>query len=305
MEPLTFPFGENNMKMEKRQFITIFIAVAALIFLGRELYILIFRNTASTATSTQNQMINQSSSFHYQARSDIPNAKDEQHLNPKIKNNRYALVQSQREYIELIHKVEIAKIQRRLIDEEVAIAAAKNRIAMLNSQTEKLNDKNRHSPETTNKKNNTPSRFNNFRSFANIQTPLTTDLKNTNSAQKKEILALAPTPKSTDMLKIDTYTLDEIQLLELPANNYTITLKGSFNKHDLEMYAKENNLGPKAIYYSVQRRGKLWFVLLYDHYNTKEEANSALQQLPQSLQQDGPTVKSIDDIQQAIKAQKQ
>lgn len=249
--------------------------------------------------------MNQASAFQHHANSASPTMRGEQHLDPKMINNHYVLTQSQREYIELIHKVEIAKMQRRLIDEEVAIAAAKNRIAMLNARTKKLTGKNRHSPGTINKKNNTPSKSSNFQSFVNIKTPLAADPRNTDPRQKKEILALAPTPKSTDMLKIDTYTLDEIQLLELPANNYTITLKGSFNKHDLEMYAKENNLGPKAIYYSIQRQGKLWFVLLYDHYNTKEEANSALQQLPQALQQDGPIVKSIDDIQEAIKAQKQ
>lgn len=118
-----------------------------------------------------------------------------------------------------------------------------------------------------------------------------------------ELTMKAPTTNAPPK-KIQSYTLDEILLLELPPSSYTIELKSSYNKAALEQLAEINNLGAKATYYSTLRGGKTWFTLVYDHFNTRKEAESELRQLPETLLQQKPQLQMVSTIQQAIKTQR-
>lgn len=235
------------MKITKRQSIMFTIILVCFILLGWEFYQLITHDNASFSALPEKNTLTQTLLRHHNAKVSIKTVTVQNTATPHIKNNCPVLTKNQKQYIDLINKIALAKMQRRLMEEEAAIAAAKNRIAILNAQT--------------------------------------------------AIIAPSKLPDSK------LYTLDEILLLELPATNYTIFLKGSFNKHDLNMLAQKQLLGAKAIYYSIAKKGQPWFILLYGHYNTKTEAQNTLQQLPNMLQRLNPQIEGMDPIQAAIKAQ--
>ena len=274
--------------MAKRHIIMLIIVLACFILLGWEVYQLI---SADNVSLTQKLL-------HTVTPQNVTTPQVKQHVGPYVKNNHPVLVKNQKQYIDLVNKIELAKMQRRLMDEEVAIAADKNRIAILNAQTNKLIE-----PIPTINAKQHPAPI----PVTHCHTPhINKKIVPPPTAKKKiapPMLAQTTVTTPRKLPASEFYTLDEILLLDLPANNYTIFLKGSFNKHELDMLAKEKQLGPKAIYYSILKKGQPWFILLYDHYNTKAEAQNTLQQLPETLQQLNPHIEGIATIQVAIKTQ--
>ena len=104
--------------------------------------------------------------------------------------------------------------------------------------------------------------------------------------------------------RIQTYTLDEILLLELPPTAYSIELNSAYDKHNLMNFAKQNALGENAIYYTVRRDHKIWHVLLYSYFNTKAEAQAALEKFSPHMLNLHPKIQSAVEIQQKIKVGK-
>lgn len=142
---------------------------------------------------------------------------------------------------------------------------------------------------------------------ANLFNPSTA--KKVSSLPKTDLgpapIHLAVSDKPVTPNRTRNYTLDEILLLELPPTTYTIELKSGYNKQDLIHFAQQNDLGENAIYYATPRDHKTWHVLLYSYFNTKEEAQQAMLQLPAAMQEIHPQIEPVTDIQRFIKTEKQ
>ena len=407
MESSIFQYGEPRMKTGNKQLIIVTLTIAAFLFLVWQVYTLIHTDITPNNTAKAN-------TFRTTAQEvTILKPPQQKSLPPHMKTVP-VFNAHQKEYMELISKYQLAKMQRQLLEEEVEIASAQQRIAVLNLQTRKLTGE-KNLPSTfqdneihethqkdpyqlayldhqgkdwtailykdghyqeitagtaledgkrvvavnqqgvvlkqahqrfllsfngmtaeptvqlTQKKpiDNVPV-LNDFYNLSHIQNHLLNTLLPTNQKVLPRIHAQQPIvamqkvwPVTTAESKnasiplestmkplhdaprvIKAYTLDEILLLELPPSSYTIELKGSFNKQSLEQLAEMNNLGPKATYYTITRDGKPWFTLLYDHFNTKQEAETKLKQLPETLLQQKPQLQVVAEIQQAIKMQK-
>lgn len=115
------------------------------------------------------------------------------------------------------------------------------------------------------------------------------------------------TPKIpvSDASRIQPYSVDDIFLLELPPSNYTIELAHARTQKKLMHFAKAHRLEDKVMYPAVLHHGQPGYVLLYDHFNSQEEAAFALQHLPNSLRHGKIVLKSVGDIQQMIKVREQ
>lgn len=82
-------------------------------------------------------------------------------------------------------------------------------------------------------------------------------------------------------------------------HHYTVQLIAMANVDALKQFATANQLAGQLNYVRVSRQGKDWYVAVYGQYASAAEAHAAIQQLPQSVQDQKPWVRSIASVQQA------
>ena len=207
-----------------------------------------------------------------------------------ITQTQLALITRQQQYIELVNKYEIVKMQRQLLEQEATIAETKQRIASLNKKT---------TPQTATK-NTFPTKENDTGSLHHLKAIEKNIMAHPTVMSSKK---MAP-PSASHSTKVQAYTLDEILLLELPPSNYTLVLQTAHDKHRLEQLAKKYHLGTKAMYYSTRYPGETQCVLLYDHFNNRPDANAVFAQLPAALIHKGAKIESVKRVQETIKGKR-
>lgn len=97
--------------------------------------------------------------------------------------------------------------------------------------------------------------------------------------------------------------LSTSELFAAPVNTFTIQLLASQSKDDVVRYSKKHHLQGKAVYYLSNLNGKSWYVLVYGIYDSKAEAQAALNKLPASLREQNPWVKSMGLVKNSMKEQ--
>jgi len=117
--------------------------------------------------------------------------------------------------------------------------------------------------------------------------------------QTIDALARAQEPKP--VLTRSALTLDEILLLELPPQNYTIRIAQDSKLTDLQKLVMKFRLDPKAMLFSFRQNQQTQHVLIFGDFNSKTEADEALNSLAPPLLQLGPQIITMSDVQQAIK----
>lgn len=96
-------------------------------------------------------------------------------------------------------------------------------------------------------------------------------------------------------------TLDEILLLELPPQNYTIRIAQENQVADLQKLVMKFHLDPKAMLFQFQQNQQTQHVLIFGDFNSKAEADAAMNSLAPSLMQLSPQIITMRDVQEAIK----
>jgi DamX protein len=94
-------------------------------------------------------------------------------------------------------------------------------------------------------------------------------------------------------------TVDEKNLLEGQANDYTLQLMGVRDIHELKRFVRDNNLQDARIFHTYYLNND-WYVLVYGRYQTHTEALKAIESIPSSIQQLKPWVRQLCSIQKAI-----
>lgn len=127
--------------MDKRQTIILSVTVALVLVLGEQVYQLLHHDVAHkskaipvamASTPRPTEMVTPRSTTP--ARAPVFQAQ----LPPSVVANQQHLVTHQEKYIALVNQYELAKMQRQLLEEEVAIASARERIAEINEKTRQL-----------------------------------------------------------------------------------------------------------------------------------------------------------------------
>lgn len=109
-------------------------------------------------------------------------------------------------------------------------------------------------------------------------------------------------PKTAIQVKPKHFlSLDEILLLELPPQNYTIRIAQDDNLSDLEKLSLKFHLNPKALLFDFKKNNQTQHVLVFGNFATQDQAEDALNQLPQSLMRLSPQIISLQDVQRSIK----
>jgi len=83
--------------------------------------------------------------------------------------------------------------------------------------------------------------------------------------------------------------------------NWTIQLLAFSQKDQVELFVKNNELNGKAYFYKHRVNGSVLYKLIYGSYKTKIEAEFARQNLPKSLTQHGPWLRTLASVHQVTK----
>lgn len=118
------------------------------------------------------------------------------------------------------------------------------------------------------------------------------------STDKATSLAVAaPAPVKHHVVAADSITGAELQLLA--SQGYTLQIMGVRRPELLDTFMAENKL-TDAVYYRTQLNKQDWYVLVYGHFSSAEDAKAALAALPEAVRKQQPWVRSFDGVRQAI-----
>lgn len=146
------------MQMDTKQKALLFLTIAAFGYLGYQVYGLMKSDINSTPSSVQAAVNNGPMSVANAAEPPRPLLK-RQLKSPSVAqtvkeeptySNAAPLASGQKAYLHMVNQYELAKMQRRLLEEKAAIAAAQHRIATLNKKTHEIDDSLAGTPETYN-----------------------------------------------------------------------------------------------------------------------------------------------------------
>ena len=109
-----------------------------------------------------------------------------------------------------------------------------------------------------------------------------------------------PTPAPTTLKTPDTsdngLNLSD-WLRQQPADNYVLQLASVINKDDVIQYITETNLGPQAGYIEVIVNGTTRYTAIYGLYDTFQNAELAVNELPARVQRAKPWVRNTGILQ--------
>jgi hypothetical protein len=89
-------------------------------------------------------------------------------------------------------------------------------------------------------------------------------------------------------------------ILDRDSGHFTLQLMGSSREEDLLQFAHDHELEHEAAVYTLTRRGRPWFALLYGDFATRGAANEALKRLPPAARAWSPWVRSFAEVKEAL-----
>ena len=143
------------MQMDKKQKTLLIITIAAFSYLGYQVYDLVKQDVSNPPAATQTngtyhpQMTTGDQVALVQTADAAPAEQDPPAALPQQQNGapkqvqlqRQPLLTGQKAYLHMVNQYALAKMKRRLLDEQAAIAAAQHRIASLNKKTRDIDER--------------------------------------------------------------------------------------------------------------------------------------------------------------------
>ncbi len=354
------------MKLAKRQLILILLTVLALMFLAWQIFRLINDDLrAQDRADHAIAQVKQSEAALHQQRA------NEQQVVAHNSNTHDATPSSVKPnpYVKLVDEYQYLQMERKLLNEKLAIEKLKAEIAKLDTQDTNMtahlvNDASSSAPHsqayrlvylaqqdhqwsaTLAKGNqyqtvvkgdkladgskvvaiaqsgvtlqNSDSEYivdlNQTKIIKQHQAKKTTVTQPSNPNPPKTQTASNPTPsKVSTFAKLEQHqfateqghdqslSLDEVLLLEKPADHYTIELASAKQSEKLNELVTHFNLSNQAMQYHTQHGHEILHTLLLGDFTTREKAQMALTALPIALRKMSPQVVSLGNIQQSLK----
>jgi len=85
-------------------------------------------------------------------------------------------------------------------------------------------------------------------------------------------------------------------------DQYTVQLVGSVNKKEVLTFIEDNKSLKQLSYFRTIKKGKSWYAVVYNTYESYTDANNARKRLPKHLAKNKPWVRKYGAIQQEINA---
>ncbi len=194
-------------------------------------------------------------------------------------------------YLDMIERYRFAKLQRDLLQEELAIANLQQQISVIKHNSYHINKRD-ISLNTVQPRDSNP-----------VQAKVSASVLADTPHKKTATSPIKNTP--TQPIAKQQQNLDEAVLLAMPASSYTIRLLSSENPDELLQFAKQHHMNGRTLCYADKKDNHTTvYTLLYGDYLTKEAAQSALASLPQALNLSKATIETLANIQKTLRSTK-
>lgn len=127
--------------------------------------------------------------------------------------------------------------------------------------------------------------------------PVAVEKHLTHVASKKPAIVVAKAKKKPVIVA----NLPKPSVKVLPEGGYTIQLIGVHSKARLIEFAEDAGLGDKASYYTTKLKGKPWYVLIYGQYETADQAEAAIESMPEMVQDMDLWVRTVQGVKYPTK----
>lgn len=131
----------------------------------------------------------------------------------------------------------------------------------------------------------------------------TDDAPVTDSSGKVEPITMNQPHKPSPIQSAARYAMTdaEARMMAVPKQHYTLQLMSGRNLAAINEFVRSHNLQDKAMFYSAQLNHENWYMLVYGDYSSIADAQMAARDLPESMRQLHPWVKSYRIVQDEIR----
>jgi SPOR domain len=205
------------------------------------------------------------------------------------------------EYVQLVDQYHIAKMRRLLLEEQLALAKTKEKIANLAHLIEK-NDYTGIAMIAGKDSLLRPASklIEDGIVVANRPAKLKAENVMLSFEQAKTFEQLEAYMVTKQSLHPQPYTPDEKGLLAMPSENYTLQLMGVRDINELKKFINVNHLENNALIFHTYYLNRDWYVLIYGSYQNHTEALKAIEGLPVSIKELKPWIRQIGSVHKAI-----
>ena len=92
----------------------------------------------------------------------------------------------------------------------------------------------------------------------------------------------------------------ESWVLSQPADYYALQVMGNSDESKIRDFIHAQSADLQLVYFETRHDGKPWYVAIYGHYASREEAQAAITELPVTLQENQPWARSFRVYQRLI-----
>jgi len=123
---------------------------------------------------------------------------------------------------------------------------------------------------------------------------------------KEETVKLESVPSTQNKIvnPKKALTLEEKYLLSTNTQHYTLQLMGGNKERSIQHFVSKHGLDNSTYAFRAKRSGQDWYILVYGEYPSLQEAQAAVENLPDSLKEENikPWVRSMGSIHKDIAA---
>lgn len=136
---------------------------------------------------------------------------------------------------------------------------------------------------------------------ANVQVPLEEIAAETSLPSKTQIdsrVSQAASPVISGEPSLRSF---ERVLLNYPASHYIVQILGSRSETNVQSFLGQEAPGGTKGYFETRYQDKPWFVVVFGNFNTRDTASAAIEQLPASMKELNPWIRTVAGIQEDIR----
>lgn len=197
------------------------------------------------------------------------------------------------DYIHLVERYQVTKMQRLLLDEQLSLAMSKNKIMDLAQQLQDKGEAGLLQEKIVQKSfYNIPIRY----SASSVEAEhVSLSVEEAKTFEQLEEYMISNRPS-----QIQPYTEDEKRLLTIAPDYYTLQLMGVRDLHELTKFMGDNHLNNQALIFHTFYLNKDWYVAVYGTYKNHTEALKVMENLPENIKRLKPWIRQVASVHKAI-----
>lgn len=120
----------------------------------------------------------------------------------------------------------------------------------------------------------------------------------------KTVTTSQPSPQETNpaLMQLNKMGMQDADwLLTQKNSDWTLQLLGARDPETLLTFAQQHKLSNEAAWYKTWLKQQPYYVIVYGHFSSRDNARAAIAKLPEKLRTNRPWVKSMKSVKDAIK----